>query len=98
MPLTAGGLPTSEFIVTAPTKINFGRNKKVPLKLIFGNNDPTHQGTVAGIGIEMGGRKNLLRMDYHDPHNDRGNNSSGIRNDEIAVPNDGNFHYHIMKW
>jgi len=48
-----------------------GKRKKIPIKLVFGAPKGTY-GQLMGVGMEMGGSRQLYRMDVHDWHGGRG--------------------------
>ena len=89
----AGGI--GSIALKTPIKIRFGR-KNVPLKLVFGGPRKA-SGSIMGIGLEMGGLRQLIRMDYHQYAKGHGG-ASGKKPNEQAVWRDGNYHYHINKW
>lgn len=84
-----------EILIPTPAKISFGRFK-VPLKLVFGG-PRRASGTLFGLGVRMGGNRQLIRMDYHRYNSGHGG-ATGLKSDEIAVWRDGDFHYHVRKW
>jgi RHS repeat-associated protein len=94
MPLITSGIG-GEITMPTPAKISFGRYK-VPLKLVFGGPKKA-SGTLVGIGVNMAGNRQLIRMDYHKYNSGHGG-TSGLKADEIAVWRDGDFHYHVRKW
>ncbi|MEJ2743803.1 MAG: hypothetical protein P8176_15365 [Gammaproteobacteria bacterium] len=94
MPLLTPGSGGSIPIKT-PAKVRFGKDK-VPVKLVFGGPGGA-SGTLFGLGMEMGKKRKLVRMDYHRFNPGHGG-SSGLKNYELSIWRDGNFHYHVRKW
>lgn len=94
MPLLKPGLNGSIPINTS-AKVKFGK-EKIPIKLVFGGPSEA-SGTLFGLGVEMGSYRQLIRMDYHKFNPEHGG-ASGLKNDEISVWQDRDFHYHVRKW
>ncbi len=94
MPITSAGGP--RLSVATPAKVRFG-SRKVPIKLVFGSSSPRASGQLFGIGVDMGTKRQLVRMDYHEFNAGHGG-ATGLKGNEISVIRDGNFHYHVNKW
>ena len=81
--------------ISTGAKITFDR-RKVPIKLVFGGPSGT-SGQLFGLGMEMKGMRQLVRMDHHKPASGHGG-ANGIKANELAYWIDGSFHYHVNKW
>ena len=66
------------------------------LRLVFGA-PRGRAGSLMGIGIEMGGRRQLLRMDANELNLNHGG-TSGTRGNEHAVIKGNISHMHVLKW
>ena len=99
MPTPPKGIPMPRFDVDVPGKgVNF-LGKKIPFTLRFGKKGTKRGGQLFGGGIDMGGRRQLFRMDYGPlADNHGGSNTPKPKAYEHDVWGDGEFHYHVNKW
>lgn len=95
MPLLNAGA-AGETAIKTPAKVRFG-NEKIPVKIIFGGPGKA-RGSLFGLGMEMGGKRQLVRMDHHRFAENHGEGATGLKANELPVRRDGDFHYHVNKW
>ena len=84
-------MPT--FFRTPQRTSRIGSVNGIPLKLGFGVPDKKGAGTLMGIGVEMGGERQLLRMDLGPKPKGHGD-----KDYEIDVIEDAMCHMHVIKW